>query len=162
MTTTDEILSDVVNGTAHPVSNGHENKAAAIRRAFQVLNGEAKPSDVVEYLKREHDLEVTAAYVSVVKGQLMRKINNHSFEAIRLARKLVRETGSAQNARNAIEAVVEEQERTASLQSLYEGQMAEIDLRLEDEDRPLDPKDRRELTMEKKRIQKLLDALDEF
>jgi regulator of PEP synthase PpsR (kinase-PPPase family) len=164
---TDDVLNDVVNGNGHAatqtISNGHDgNKAAAIRRAFQVMTAEAKPSDVVDYLKREHGIEVTAAYVSVVKGQLMKKINNHSYEAIRLARKLVKETGSPQNARNAIDAVVEEQERTASLRNLYEGQLAEIDLRLDDDDRALDPKDRRELTMEKKRIQRLLDALDEF
>ena len=157
---TDEVLSDVVS--APPNGNESGNKASAIRRALQVVPADAKPADVVEYLKQEHGIEVTAAYVSVVKGQLMKKVNNHSYEAIRLARKLVKETGSPQNARNAIDAIVEEQERTSSLRSLYEGQLAEIDLRLDDADRVLDPKDRREMTMEKKRIQKLLDALDEF
>jgi hypothetical protein len=162
MKNADEILNDVVNSNGSNNNFDGGNKASAIRRALQVLATDAKPSDVVEYLRKEHNLEVTAAYVSVVKGQLMRKINNHSYEAIRLARKLIKETGSPSGARSAIEAVIEEQERTSSLRSLYEGQLAEIDLRLDDEDHPIDPKDRRELTQEKKRIQRFLDALDEF
>ncbi len=158
--TTDDVLNDVVNNNNRD-QNNEINKAAAIRKALQILNVETKPQDVVDYLKREHSVEVSAAYVSVVKGQLMRKVNCQTFEALRLARKLVKETGSINNARSALEALQEEMDRTASLCNLYEGQMVEIDMRLDDTERPLDQKDRRELTMEKKRIQKLLDALEE-
>lgn len=139
----------------------NSGKAGAIRRALQLLP-ESKPSEIAEYLKREHNIEVTPAYVSVIKGQLSRKVFNLSFETMRLAKKLVAEAGGTEPAKKAIDAVVDEQERTASIKSLYSEQMSEIDLRLEDKERPVSQNDRRELFNEKRRLQKLLDALQEF
>lgn len=81
---------------------------------------------------------------------------------MRLAKKLVAEAGGTEPAKKAIDAVVDEQERTASIKSLYSEQMSEIDLRLEDKERPVSQNDRRELFNEKRRLQKLLDALQEF
>lgn len=156
----DLVLDELVNDNSSE-QRRNAGKAGAIRRALQVIP-DGKPTEIADYLKREHNIEVTPAYVSVVKGQVSKKVFNLSFESLRLARKLMAETGGLEPAKRALEAVVEEQERTTSLTVLYGDQMAEIDLRLEDTERPLDPKDKRELLSEKRRLQKLLDALQEF
>lgn len=155
---TEEVLEEITTNADNKRGSG---KAGAIRRAFQILP-EAKPSEIVDYLQREHNIEVTGAYVSVIKGQLARKAFNLSFESLRIAKKLISACGSVEVAKRAIDAVLEEQERTSSLTNFYSEQMTEIDLRLEDEDQPLDQTEKRDLMNQKKRLQKLLDALQEI
>lgn len=138
------------------------NKGAAIRRAFQFLPADSKPSEVVAYLKRELDLDVSIAYVGAIKGEIMKRVSCQTFEAIRLARKLIKETGSPENARFALDAVQDEIDRTASLRSLYENQLTEVTLRLEDTERPLENREKTELRTEKKRIEALLKALGDL
>jgi hypothetical protein len=160
MSDTDRVLEDVVSSRNKEPET--LNKAAAIRKALQVTSSETKPSEITEYLKREHNIDVSPAYVSMIKSQLMKRVNNHPYETLRLAKKLIRETGSASAAKLAIEAVLEENEMTEATRNRYTAQMAEIELRLGDEEKPLDAKDRRELGNEKRKITKLLEALEEF
>jgi hypothetical protein len=151
------ILSDLINNTS-----SEPNKAALIRKAFQVMDSESKISDVVDYIKREHNIDVGPAYVSTIKQQVARAMNTQTYEALRLARKLVKEVGSIAAAKKTLEALAEEQDRVAMTRNHYTTQLEEIDFRLGDIERPIDPKDKRELTREKQRIERLLNALEDF
>lgn len=149
---TTSVVNDVIT-----VNEKRDNKADAIRRALQTQE-DSTPTQIAEHLKHQ-GIDVTPAYVSVIKGQVMRKAFNNSFEALRLARKLIKETGNTEGAKRAIEAVGEEIERSNVLRTTYTEQLNEIEIHL---GKNLDPKDRRELTNDRKRIQKLLAALEDL
>lgn len=148
--------------TESETTESEVNKSAIIKKALQTKGIDAKPVDIVEYIKTEHNVVVSAAYVSAIKSNICRKTSSTtlSFEAILLARKLVKETGSILGAKNALDSLVEEQERNSSLRELYDKQVNDIDARLVNKQRPLDQLDRRELTNEKRRIQQILKAME--
>lgn len=156
--TTAELLADVLNG--NDAEKQDTNKASAIRRAFQVLTADAKPLEVVEYLKREHGIEVSAVYVSSIKGQLARKANIQSFEAMRLAKKLVKEVGSVSAARVVLDAVQQEQDSLAETRNRYTTQLKDINDRLTNDEKPLSNVEKRELLAEKRKVTKLLESLE--
>lgn len=149
------LLDDVAQNT----SSVETNKAAAIRKAYQAL-GDVRPAEIVEYVKQTTGIEVQSTYVSVVKQQIMKSISQQpSYEALRLARKLVREVGSIQAARKTLDALCDEHDRVHGLRQYYGNQLSEIETMLSE--KQMDPKDRRDLQKEKARINTLLTALEE-
>lgn len=158
---TQELLADVLNSNSS-VDRNDINKAAAIRRALQVLSGDAKPMEVVEYLKREHNIDVSAVYVSAIKAQTARKVGLVGFESLRLAKKLVKEAGSVSAARAVLDVIQQEQESLAETRNRYQTQLKDIEDRLTDTARPLTNNEKRELLADKRKVAKLLESLEDL
>lgn len=161
-TTTQELLSDVLSDRSGDTGMNDVNKAGAIRRALQVLGSNARPGEIAEYLKREHGISVSTMYVSCIKSQTVTKATATSYEAIRIAKRLVKETGSVAAARNALDAIQQEQESIAENRNRYQDTLKNIDTRLGDSTRPLTNNEKRELMNEKRKVAKLLTSLEEM
>jgi hypothetical protein len=156
----DQAVEDVVNGINGDGQTNSISKAAAIRKTLQNVAPETKPAEIADLVKQQHGIDVTPAYVSLVKSQVMRKVNTQPYQVLRIAKKLIRECDGVKGAKEAIDAVMDEMEMTKETRSRYESLSAEIDMRLEDTERPLDPMEKRELQNEKRNILKLIEALD--
>lgn len=139
------------------------NKAAAIRVAMELFPN-AKPAEIVEYLKNEKGIEVSTMYVYTVRQSKSRKeevqFEPPSFEAVRLAKRLVKEVGSIAAARNVLDGVTEEIDQLSETRNRYTVTLNEIDSRLDDKERPLTAKDRQELFADRRKIASLLKSLE--
>lgn len=137
------------------------NKAKNIRDALDIIGDDAKPADIVAWLRKERHLDCTPAYVSLIKTQYRNKPRQFSAQAYHAAKKLITITGSIQLAKNLLDTLDAENDYLQSVQERYESLKKELEQSIVDKSQ-LPRNERKELIQEVRIVRRQLAALKEL
>jgi hypothetical protein len=162
------LIEDVLNEVGEAVQPvGEEdreraNKAGHIRTALDVLGDDVKPAEIVDWIRRERGVEVTPAYVSLIKTQSRKAVPKQLSAQVYLAAKaLIKAAGGVTQAKQALAAIDSDREFVVALRDRYQVLLSETEKMLTDEGGNLKRRERRELVNECRNLRRMLTNLND-
>ena len=160
----DQVLSEVGFTPDSPDSDTPEesNKAACIREALAILGEDAKPTEVVEWIKINKGKDVTTAYVSLVKSQSKsRQPRQQPSAAVYLAAKtLIHEAGGVTQAKSVLSYLETEQQNLLEMKERYTLLLKDAERTLNERGAKMRKREKSGWVLECRRLRRLIGLLE--